>query len=78
MQRGRHAYGLRRVARSITVASSHSHGTKAVGERPLMLAIGVVTALRRASAAFRAGEVELGLPVTPAVLREVPRQRGAV
>jgi xanthine dehydrogenase large subunit len=52
-------------------------GSKAVGEPPLMLAIGVITALRHAIAGFGAGEVELGLPATPeAILRAVVRQRG--
>jgi xanthine dehydrogenase large subunit len=51
-------------------------GSKAVGEPPLMLAIGVVTALRHAIAAFGAGEVELSLPATPeAILRAVEHQR---
>ncbi len=48
------------------------HGSKAVGEPPFMLALGVVTALRDAIAAFGAGPVELGLPATPeAILRAV-------
>jgi xanthine dehydrogenase large subunit len=52
-------------------------GSKAVGEPPLMLAIGVVTALRHAIGAFGSGEVELGLPATPeAILRAVERQSG--
>jgi xanthine dehydrogenase large subunit len=52
------------------------HGSKAVGEPPLMLAIGVVTALRQAVSAFGppAVEVELDLPCTPeAVLRGIER-----
>lgn len=54
------------------------HGSKAVGEPPFMLAIGVVTALRHAIAAFGQGEVELSLPATPeAILRAIERQRGA-
>jgi xanthine dehydrogenase large subunit len=52
-------------------------GSKAVGEPPFMLALGVVTALRHAIAGFGPGEVELGLPATPeAILRAVERQRG--
>ena len=50
------------------------HGSKAVGEPPLMLAIGVVSALRHALGSFaRPGqEVQLGLPCTPeAVLRAI-------
>ncbi len=51
------------------------HGSKAVGEPPLMLGIGVVTALRHAIAAFGPGEVELALPATPeAILRSVVTQ----
>ena len=53
------------------------HGSKAVGEPPFMLAIGVVTALRHAIGGFGAGEVALSLPATPeAILRAVERQRG--
>ncbi|MEX1369040.1 MAG: xanthine dehydrogenase molybdopterin binding subunit [Nannocystaceae bacterium] len=55
------------------------HGSKAVGEPPFMLAIGVVTALRHAIGAFgpRRAEVELSLPATPeAILRAVEHQRG--
>jgi xanthine dehydrogenase large subunit len=53
-------------------------GSKAVGEPPFMLAIGVITALRHAIGGFGAGEVELALPATPeAILRAVERQRGA-
>jgi xanthine dehydrogenase large subunit len=52
-------------------------GSKAVGEPPIMLAIGVITALRHAIGGFGPGEVELGLPATPeAILRAVERQRG--
>ncbi|MEW5853253.1 MAG: xanthine dehydrogenase molybdopterin binding subunit [Myxococcota bacterium] len=50
------------------------HGSKAVGEPPLMLAIGVIGALRHAVGAFAdAGtEVELRLPATPeSILRAV-------
>ena len=57
------------------------HGSKAVGEPPLMLAISVVSALRHAIGAFGAPghEIHLGLPATPeAVLRavEMVRNRG--
>ena len=48
------------------------HGSKAVGEPPLMLALGVVSALRQAAQAFlpKGAEVELKVPCTPeAVLR---------
>lgn len=43
------------------------HGSKAVGEPPFMLAIGAVTALRQAVAAFGPGnrEVTLRIPCTP-------------
>ncbi len=54
------------------------HGSKAVGEPPFMLAIGVVTALRHAVAGFgpASREVELAAPCTPeALLRAVERQR---
>jgi xanthine dehydrogenase molybdopterin-binding subunit B len=50
------------------------HGSKAVGEPPLMLGIGVVTALRHAISSWgaRGQEVHLGLPCTPeAVLRAI-------
>jgi xanthine dehydrogenase large subunit len=50
------------------------HGSKAVGEPPFMLALGVVTALRHAIGSFSAngGEVELAIPATPeAILRAV-------
>lgn len=56
-------------------------GSKAVGEPPFLLAIGVVTALRHAIEGFRGGGVvELGLPATAeSVLRaiegHVPRER---
>ncbi len=57
------------------------HGSKAVGEPPLMLAIGVLTALRHALGAFapRPGlEVPLAIPATPeAVLRAVEAVRRA-
>ncbi|MCY1011043.1 xanthine dehydrogenase molybdopterin binding subunit [Nannocystis pusilla] len=54
------------------------HGSKAVGEPPLMLGLGVVSALRQAIAAFGPGEVELGIPCTPeAILRAVVKQRAA-
>lgn len=56
------------------------HGSKAVGEPPFMLAIGVVTALRHAIGAFGEGgrEVELSLPATPeAILRAVEEQRAS-
>lgn len=52
------------------------HGSKAVGEPPFMLCIGVVTALRHAIGAFGAGEVQLRMPATPeAILRAVEDQR---
>jgi xanthine dehydrogenase large subunit len=50
------------------------HGSKAVGEPPFMLALGVVTALRHAIGAFGPPrtEVELASPATPeAILRAV-------
>jgi xanthine dehydrogenase large subunit len=56
------------------------HGSKAVGEPPLMLAIGAVTALRHAIAAFGpvCTEVQLASPATPeAILRAVEAARGA-
>jgi xanthine dehydrogenase large subunit len=56
-------------------------GSKAVGEPPLMLAIGAVGALRYAISAFgaRGKEVELKLPATPeAILRAVEEQRVTV
>jgi xanthine dehydrogenase large subunit len=57
------------------------HGSKAVGEPPLMLAIGVIGALREAIRAFPAqakgAEVELEIPCTPeAVLAAIDRWRG--
>jgi xanthine dehydrogenase large subunit len=55
------------------------HGSKAVGEPPLMLAIAVVSALRHAlqSVAGPGREVELAVPCTPeAVLRAVEAARG--
>ena len=54
------------------------HGSKAVGEPPFMLALGVVTALRHAVASFGppGREVKLGIPCTPeAVLRAVVAAR---
>ncbi|MEM7158317.1 MAG: xanthine dehydrogenase molybdopterin binding subunit [Myxococcota bacterium] len=52
------------------------HGSKAVGEPPFMLSIGVVTALRHAIGGFGPGEVELALPATPeAILRAVEAQK---
>jgi xanthine dehydrogenase large subunit len=56
------------------------HGSKAVGEPPFMLAIGVVTALRQAIAAFGPPRtpVELASPATPeAILRAVEVARAA-
>lgn len=50
------------------------HGSKAVGEPPFMLALGVVTALREAVAGFLpdGAEVDLAIPCTPeAVLRAI-------
>ncbi len=48
------------------------HGSKAVGEPPLMLAISVREAIRDAVAAFGEGEVELGSPAThEAILKAV-------
>jgi xanthine dehydrogenase large subunit len=54
------------------------HGSKAVGEPPLMLAISAVTALRHAIASFSdaGAEVQLHIPCTPeAVLRAVMNSR---
>jgi xanthine dehydrogenase large subunit len=54
------------------------HGSKAVGEPPLMLAIGAVTALRHAIGAFGPPrtEVQLASPATPeALLRAVETAR---
>ena len=54
------------------------HGSKAVGEPPFMLAIGAVTALRHAIAAFGPPrtEVQLASPATPeAILRAVEAAR---
>jgi len=54
------------------------HGSKAVGEPPLMLAIGVVAALRHAIGAFGqpGPEVALSIPCTPeAVLFAIERAR---
>lgn len=54
------------------------HGSKAVGEPPFMLALGVVTALRDAVSSFGEGEVRLAIPCTPeAILRAIVAQRGA-
>jgi xanthine dehydrogenase large subunit len=56
------------------------HGSKAVGEPPLMLAIGAVTALRHAIGAFGPPrtEVQLASPATPeAILRAVEAARSA-
>lgn len=51
------------------------HGSKAVGEPPFMLALGVVTALRQAVAAFGSRAVRLAIPCTPeAVLRAIVDQ----
>ncbi|MFL5321035.1 MAG: molybdopterin cofactor-binding domain-containing protein, partial [Myxococcaceae bacterium] len=55
------------------------HGSKAVGEPPLMLAIGAVTALRHAVSAFGQprAEVTLSIPCTPeAVLMAVEAAKG--
>ena len=55
------------------------HGSKAVGEPPLMLALSVVSALRRAVRGFatdRARDIELCVPCTPeSVLRAVESAR---
>lgn len=62
---------LERADQELTI-----HGSKAVGEPPLMLALAVVAALRHAVAGFGAGEVQLAMPCTPeAILRAVARQR---
>jgi xanthine dehydrogenase large subunit len=55
------------------------HGSKAVGEPPLMLAISVREALRAAASAFGAGgALELGCPATPeAVFFAIERARAA-
>jgi xanthine dehydrogenase large subunit len=56
------------------------HGSKAVGEPPFILAIGAVTALRHAVAAFGPArtQVQLASPATPeAILRAVEAARGA-
>jgi len=48
------------------------HGSKAVGEPPFMLAIGVVAALRHAIASLRPGHADLRLPATPeSILRAI-------
>jgi xanthine dehydrogenase large subunit len=54
------------------------HGSKAVGEPPLMLALSVVAALRDAVAAFgpKGKEVQLPMPCTPeALLFAVEKQK---
>lgn len=52
-------------------------GSKAVGEPPFMLAIGVVGALEEAVAAFGEGPLRLELPATPeALLDAIERRRG--
>ena len=52
------------------------HGSKAVGEPPFMLALGVVGALRQAVASFGPRAVSLSLPATPeALLRAIEDQR---
>jgi xanthine dehydrogenase large subunit len=54
------------------------HGSKAVGEPPLMLALSTVAALRNAVAAFgpNGREVKLDMPCTPeALLFAVEAQR---
>jgi xanthine dehydrogenase large subunit len=56
------------------------HGSKAVGEPPLMLAISAVAALRHAVLAFAPDDrdLEMSIPCTPeAVLRAVERMRGS-
>lgn len=56
------------------------HGSKAVGEPPLMLAISVREALRDAVAAFgpAGGQVPLASPATPeAIFREIRRRLGS-
>lgn len=50
-------------------------GSKAVGEPPFMLAIGVVGALEEAVAAFGEGPVELRLPATAEALLEAVERR---
>jgi xanthine dehydrogenase large subunit len=58
--------------------SNTLHGSKAVGEPPFMLALGVVTALRHAVAAFAPARtpVKLESPATPeALLRAVEHAR---
>jgi xanthine dehydrogenase large subunit len=53
-------------------------GSKAVGEPPFVLGMGLIRALRQAVGAFGPGEVELSLPATgEALLRAVSRQRRA-
>lgn len=64
---------LERAAQEDTI-----HGSKAVGEPPFMLAVGILGALRHAIAAFGNGhkDVELAIPATPeAILRAVDQQQ---
>jgi xanthine dehydrogenase molybdopterin-binding subunit B len=64
---------LREAAQSGTI-----HGSKAVGEPPLMLAISVREALRDAVAAFRGkGEIRLPSPATPEAILGSIRNRAA-
>src|SRR5206468_3248993 len=58
-------------------APQHSvvHGSKAVGEPPLMLAFSVREALRDAVAAFAPGDVELPSPLTHEALFHAVRKR---
>ena len=55
------------------------HGSKAVGEPPFMLGIGVIAALRKAIAGFAATsefDTELKIPCTAeSVLRSIERTR---
>jgi xanthine dehydrogenase large subunit len=55
------------------------YGSKAVGEPPFMLALGVVTALRHALGSVHGpGELALGSPATPeAILRALESISGA-
>ena len=75
----RRAAGVPR-RRCSTNAAQHGtiHGSKAVGEPPLMLAISVREAIRDAVAAFGAGgEVPLAVPAThEAIFMAVARRRG--
>lgn len=63
---------LERAAQEGTI-----HGSKAVGEPPFMLAIGVLAALRQAIQAFGDGrEVQLSIPATPeAILGAIEAQK---